>query len=97
MLLTCSRVLPLLCAVNKQQSGTLLAADLILHWLVRGQEALARLTDTERAALPAWPELPQAASPQALVHQLTRCYGEPAAPTSKLLPREARTPTSQRA
>lgn len=59
---------------NKNDSGTLLAADMLVHWLVRGQQALEALTDAQRAALsyrlPAKPLYPAA-----LLQYTTRCYG----------------------
>ena len=59
---------------NKRDSGTLLAADMMVHWLVRGQAALAALSEAQRAALsysmPAKPIYPAA-----LQQYTTRCYG----------------------
>ncbi|KAG2490912.1 hypothetical protein HYH03_010825 [Edaphochlamys debaryana] len=58
---------------NKDDVGTMWAADAILHWLARGQEALNRLTPQERSAL-TW-TMPAPMLQSATTHYTTRCYG----------------------
>ncbi|KAG2490888.1 hypothetical protein HYH03_010805 [Edaphochlamys debaryana] len=59
---------------NKDDVGTMWAADAILHWLARGQEALMRLTTEERNAL-TWTMPTATLHPGASTHYTTRCYG----------------------